>query len=1167
MMPMLRKLILTLIFTLSNLSVCNPAVVMAQTPVDYLRDVKPTLQQRCYACHGALKQEAGLRLDTGDSIRRGGDNGSTTQFAAAETALLIHRISATDDSERMPPEGEPLTTEQIEILKHWISQGATSPENELPEPDPDQHWAFQQPQRPDLQKVAELTGSPNPIDALIEAALVQRQLRCLPEAPKHVLLRRVYLDLIGLPPTRAELNAFLNDDAPTAYETVVDRLLNDPRHGERWARHWMDIWRYSDWYGRRYVPDVWNSAPQLWRWRDWIVRSLNADHGYDRMLREMLAADEICPEDDSATVATGYLIRNWYALNPNDWMRSTVEHTGKAFLGLTFNCAHCHDHKYDPITQDDYFHLRAFFEPIDIRQDRVPGEADPGPFQEYSYGVLRKIQRLGAVRIYDRKPDAPTWFYTGGDERSRVTERGSVTPGVPTFLTTSAPAITPIDLPPRAWYPGLRPTLHDALLSDAGAAIVKAESELAAAGLSSSPVPDAAIDHLTRAESAFNAAVEEAKTAGRPGAITGQHSLVLDATTGRRTVLNGLPQLTALENGTTLTFELQILNDAHVNFQLAKDVGKGLTAAYVGFKSGRIISYQPGTFTEFETGKYDVAAGQARFHVTLVIETHADRCLLSIRSLADDRLLADQVPVALNGWNPIGDPTKAISFDCQTGCVAVIDDVTFTAPVPAGAASGKLPVQLFTFNFEAPVYTDGSDISGIEGWSIASFSAAPATSVVSSTALNESLQGLLAQVREAQRAVDVVTLPLRAAKAKLAAARAGLTSIEARIAADRSKYGETPASEFSALARIANQAEREANVLQAEANVLAHELALTRAEAKPMDDKERSKEIDATNKLLASSRPLLEKARVAVSGATTEEYTPFSPLYPKTSTGRRRALAEWITGRENPLTARVAVNHIWARHFHAPLVATVTDFGRSGALPTNPELLDWMAVELMEHGWSLKHLHRLIVTSAAYRRLSTGAASETEVDRENKLLWRMNVGRMEAEVVRDSLLHTAGKLDLAMGGQELENSDALKTFRRSLYYAVYPEEGGKNSLGELFDAPDAMECYRRTRSVIPQQALALTNSDFVHEMSVAVSAALTNETGDTSDPEPELFITAAFETILSRTPSAAEMQLCCDAFSSQLELLTKTNATNANARARESIVRAILNHNDFITIR
>ena len=177
----------------------------------------------------------------------------------------------------------------------------------------------------------------------------------------------------------------------------------------------MDVWRYSDWYGRRDVDDVRNSASQLYRWRDWIVRSLNQGQGYDQMVREMLAADEISPDDYDAGVATGYLIRNYYSLNSNDWMRNAVEHTGKAFLGLTFNCAHCHDHKYDPISHDDYFRMRAFFEPIFIRQDRVPGEADPGIFQDYSYAGTRAVQRLGAVRVFDKTADAPTWFYTGGD--------------------------------------------------------------------------------------------------------------------------------------------------------------------------------------------------------------------------------------------------------------------------------------------------------------------------------------------------------------------------------------------------------------------------------------------------------------------------------------------------------------------------------------------------------------------------------------------------------------------------------------------------------------------------------------------------------------------------------------------------------------------------------
>ena len=1169
---------------LLTLAVASSAV--AQAPVvDYARDIKPILKERCFACHGALKQKAGLRLDNGAMMRRGGDGGPAVVAGKLADSLLVERITSKDNALRMPAEGKPLTTEQIALIKTWIEQGATSPENEQPEQDPREHWAFKKPVRPAAPEVrSSISEVRNGIDAFVSAKLDKQGLTPRSPAEKHVLLRRVYLDLIGLPPTREELQAFLADESQTAYEIVVDRLLRDPRHGERWSRHWMDIWRYSDWYGRRNVPDVWNSAPQIWRWRDWIVRSLNADHGYDRMIREMLAADEVCPEDDDAVVATGYLIRNWYALNPNDSMRSTVEHTGKAFLGLTFNCAHCHDHKYDPISQDDYFRLRAFFEPISIRQDRVPGEADPGPFEEYSYGKLRKIQRLGAVRIFDKTPEAPTWFYTGGDERNRVKERGSMPPGVPTFLSESPVKVDPITLPPRAWYPGLRPSLHDALLAEARTAIARAETELATAKQSQNDVPQAVRDQLSQAEAAVATAVREAEQAGRPGALAGRQSLLLDATAGRRVIQNGLQQLKALDDGATLSFQWLILKDAHVNFQFAKDVVKGLTAGYVAFENGRIVSYQPGTFTEFEAGRYDFAAGQRQFQVSLVLETKADRCLLSVRSLTDDKLLADRVPIALNGWNPVGDATKGILFDARTGSVVVLDDVTLTASAVADNTSARL----ISFDFEPPKYTDGRDVPGIDGWANSSLSrrgVAPATSVVSTTAGNESLREPLQKLQAARRAVEAINLPLRAAEAKHIAARAELASLEARIAADRAKHGETLGTEVAALARAASCLEREAALRRAEAEVLANEHTLAVAEAKPATDANRAKELDAANKQLAIARPTLDMARGAMTDTTSETYSSFSPSYPKTSTGRRRALADWIGSTNNPLTARVAVNHIWSRHFHSPLVASVYDFGRNGARPTHPELLDWLAVELMESGWSMKHLHRLIVTSAAYRRASSVGATESlprlpgsgqtepshrllpggrstavATDPENRLLWRLNPGRMEAEVVRDSLLNVAGKLDPKIGGQELENSEALTTFRRSLYYSVFPEQGGKSAMGELFDAPDALECYRRSRSIIPQQALALTNSDLVHQLSVAIVQAA-------GEKPPDEFVIACFERILSRVPTPQELQICLEALKNQSELLAKTNATDAALRAKSSLVRALLNHNDFVTIR
>ncbi len=1145
---------------------CGSNIAFADGPVDYEKQVKVILKERCFACHGALKQESGLRLDTGQLIREGGDSGAAVVAKNPQESLLIERVSSEDEVERMPPEGESLTAEQIETLKLWIAQGAVSPKNEQPEADPRDHWAFRPPRRPAVPKVA-AKDIANPIDAFVARKLAEHELNLVEAAPKHVLLRRVYLNLVGIPPTREELNAFLADKSPDAYERVVDRLLKSPRHGERWARHWMDVWRYSDWYGRRHVPDVWNSAPQVWRWRDWIVRSLNEDKGYDRMLQEMLAADEICPEDADAAVATGYLIRNWYALNPNDWMRNTVEHTGKAFLGLTFNCAHCHDHKYDPITQDKYFQLRAYFEPMYIRQDRVPGEADPGTFQDYEYSVLRKIQRLGAVRVFDKAPEAPTWFYTGGDERNRDKERGSMPPGVPEFLTETQPKIEAIDLPPRAFYPGLSPAIQESVVADARSVISAAESKLAEVDKMPSEVPASAQEQLAGAQAAYNAALEKSNEKARSAAISGNQSLVFDATQGRRIVLNRLAELKALPDGISIEFQLLLAADAHFNFQLVKDVDKGLTASMVAFEQGRIVSYQPGTTTEFDVGRYDFAAGQNRFQVRLVLQTGQDRCRLTVRCLSDEAVLVDSVEVALNGWNPVGDQTKAVTFDARTGSAAAVDELVLRSPAGKTSA-GVASLEVLThFDFEPPVYPEGRDVIGLGGWEGSRFSTAPATSRLAATFGDSLLLGLKQQLETAQRVARIPDLRHKSAESRLAAARAELASVEARIAADRAKFEESDNAQATELAAAAALAVQSASLHQKEAEQSAAELALAIAEAKPADAPKRAKELESARKQWKASGLALEKARAAKVDESAAEYSPLSPMYPNTSTGRRRALAQWITRDDNPLTARVAVNHIWMRHFHAPIVTSMYDFGRNGSRPTHAELLDWLAVELMESGWSMKHIHRLIVTSQTYRRATTvgGESGNAAADPENKFLWRMNSGRMEAEVVRDSLLYCGGMLDLKTGGPPLENKDALTTYRRSLYYEVYPEDGGASELSALFDPPDPLDCYRRTRSIVPQQALALTNSDLVHQVGAKIVVSWgKSDQADSSDAQ---FVTAMFQRILSRKPTEEEHQLCLDALKQQVEILSGSGSKDPHVGGRESIVRALLNHNDFVTIR
>ena len=1141
----------------------SSADIVASDQVDYVSDIKPILKERCFACHGALKQEGELRLDTVALMSKGGDSGPALVANAPDASLLVERVSAADEAERMPPEGHPLTAEQIQLLATWIRQGATGPSDEEPEQDPRHHWSFQKLVRPSVPDVSPDHSVHNPIDAFLAAHHDKHSFSALPVASKHVRLRRLYLDLIGLPPTRDELHDFIQDDSPDAYDSVVTKLLNKSQYGERWARHWMDVWRYSDWYGRRHVPDVWNSAPQVWRWRDWIVNSLNGDHGYDRMIQEMLAADEICPEDTEAGYATGYLVRNWYALNPNDWMRSTVEHTGKAFLGLTFNCAHCHDHKYDPIQQDDYFRLRAFFEPIYIRQDRVPGEADPGPFQDYDYGKLRKIQQVGAVRIFDKNPDAITWFYSAGDERNRDKERGTVPPGVPQFLAESLPEIATVELPPRAWYPGLNPDIQQTVLAEANAAVASAEEVYVAAQKSSAEPSQSPRDQLVAAEAAYEIAKAQALNE-EAGALAGQQSLYFDATIGRRIVHNRLPGLRELVDGVTVDFQLFISSDSHFNFQFAKDVVKGLTAGYVAFEKGKIIAYRPGSFSTFESGTYDFVAGQNHFHIQLSLQTEADRCLLTVRSLSDGQLLVDAVPVALNGWNPVGDPTKAITFDARTGSIAAIDEVVMTFPANS---AGSSPERVAAFDFEPPLYADGCDVIGISSWEESPLSVAPAVSVVSTATVNNTVRQRLKNVEAARRAVEAVTLPERAAAAAKQAATAELKSVEARIAADRAKYGESPQADAESLAATAGQLQREAAARAAEADVLARQQDLAAAEALPADNADRSKKTAEATKALTAAQDALKKAKTALAdNSQAAPYTAFSPVYPRTSTGRRRALAEWMTSRSNPLTARVAINHIWMRHFHAPLVASVNDFGRNGDLPTHPKLLDWLAVELMESNWSMKHIHRLIVSSAAFQRVSAGEGSAhwNKLDPENRLLWRMNTGRMEAEVIRDSLLYCGGQLDATMGGQPLENTESLTTNRRSLYYSVYPEQGGQSPLGELFDGPDALDCYRRTRTVVPQQALAMTNSELVHKMSAAVVEARDVEGGSEED-----IITQAFEQILSRAPSVTELRTCVEVFDQQRELLTRQGNDRVTARrnAYQSVVRALFNHNDFVTIR
>ena len=1170
----------------------------AANDVDYLRDIKPILKSRCFACHGALKQEAALRLDTALLILKGGESGPAISRGKSVDSYLMERVSAEDVSDRMPPEGEPLTDEQIALLKAWIDQGADAPRGEQPEEDPREHWSFKRPVRAKLSDVGDSAWVRNPIDSFIAAEHQQLGLTPLPPAEKHILMRRVYLDLIGLSPTREQLHAFLADDSPQAYETVVDRLLDSEQYGERWGRHWMDVWRYSDWYGRRQVNDVRNSYPHIWRWRDWIIQSLKNDKGYDQMVREMLAADELYPEDDSRMPALGFIVRNWFSLNYDTWKQDLVEHTGKAFLGLRLNCAHCHDHKYDPISQEEYFQFRAFFEPLELRHDRVPGGPALTKYIRYKPGSgssLRPIE-AGLPRVYDFDFDAPTHMYQLGDARDQM-DRPPVKPAAPAILGGDSLEIKQVELPTLAWYPALKPFALEADIKQRKSAIESAETELVKARAAIEPIEQ----QLATAEQELATAQQKAAQQESPEpkrdatkliaawrfegaddesgflADSSGHGHTLRRITGKDE--KAAPFALASE-GTTKAFldPLPLENEANrqaAEFKqdqsfayLATDASSDFFAnsftlqAFIHFDKSqrnynRTIADLDGCWTLLHRGIDDSAFElRLRFfnqeatvrdiataNQKLILKTGRDYYVCLVLGKKDVTFWAADLTSR--------SPLESVTFPRSTEAAdfSALAKPTDGAPFKIGNSDGTGRVDGL---IDEVLYSSG-------------VRSAEQIAAAIGQAATDDIRIASANVAKHKGALENARLKLSASELDVEKAKTELAAMRSRIAADQERVNGADKS-TEQLAKEAGLAERAAKLSASRAKLANAEeqLAEFRVAPKPDVKKVKQAEKDAVDarKAIASLEKTVEKP--------TAEFTRLGPEYPKISTGRRRALANWIASPDNPLTARVAVNHIWMRHFGRPIVESVFDFGRSGENPTHPKLLDWLAVELMENNWSMKHIHRLIVTSNTYRMSSRPGEDHANlaIDKDNRFWWKFERRRLEAEIIRDNMLAVSGQLDTTIGGQVIDPKKEAESRRRSLYFSIYPEAGGTMRFMTLFDPPDACDCYRRTRSIVPQQALAMFNSELALKQANELAAKLSTVIAKQSESDDKVaFVQAAFEQVLCRMPSSDEKQACTEFLAKQCELYENSpNKENQVLRASESLIRVLLNHNDFVTI-
>ena len=396
------------------------ATALPAAPVDYVRDVKPILTQHCYRCHGASQQKSGMRADTAAFLRTGGDSGPSLVAGKSADSLLVQTILGThDDISRMPYKKPALSDAQIATIRTWIDEGAVAPANE--EPEKNIHWAFVAPVRvdPPKAKAAPAAWARNPVDAFILAQLAKEKIAPSPEADRVTLLRRVSLDLTGLPPTPAEVAAFLADRAPDAYERVVERLLASPHHGERWARPWLDVARYADSNG--YSID----APrQIWKYRDWVVAALNRDLPYDQFVIEQLGGDLLPNATVDQKVATGFnrntQINQEGGIDPEQFrieaVLDRVNTFGTAFLGLTVGCAQCHDHKFDPLKQREYYQLFAIFNNTveDGHGKNVPGGALPFPSEKPAdEAALRELETQQAEfekYLDERSAPAVAWL-------------------------------------------------------------------------------------------------------------------------------------------------------------------------------------------------------------------------------------------------------------------------------------------------------------------------------------------------------------------------------------------------------------------------------------------------------------------------------------------------------------------------------------------------------------------------------------------------------------------------------------------------------------------------------------------------------------------------------------------------------------------------------------
>ncbi len=1120
--------------------------------IDFNRDVRPILSENCFKCHGFdPKQRKGdRRLDTREGALNEKDGVCAIVPGNLQKSDLSARIHSTDKDDQMPPpkSDKKVTPRQIAILDKWIQQGAPY----------DLHWAFKKPVQAPLPMVKRTNWPRNAIDNFVLARLEAAALTPSPEADKYTLCRRLYLDLIGLPPTPAEADTFVADESPDAYEKLVDQLLASPRYGERWARRWLDLARYADTNG--YEKD---RPRSIWPYRDWVIKALNDGMPFDQFTIEQIAGDMLPNATRDTRIATGFhrntMLNEEGGIDPLEYrylaMVDRVSTTGTTWLGLTVGCAQCHTHKYDPITNKEYYEVMAALNNADEPELDLP-PADAATEEAARKSKIEKL--LAALPEKWPVPDerwrvlAPEHVETTSGQKPKLLEDHSALFAEPspekddyTFVLEAGPGpISQLRLE----------ALTDPALPKTGPGRVAhgnfVLSEIIVTAAPKGAPEQARLVKLVHAEADVSQKGFEVEKAIDGQTNTGwavyREGTKLNAP---HTATFTFEQPVSFPAGTNLTVRLeQQYGQQHTLGRVRFSVPNDAPAKPVAEKRRELLEQSFAKWLEHER------AHTVRWTALNPVEAKSNLPLLTVEK--DGAVFVS------------GDMSKSDTYELKYhsvlhGITAIRLEVLADERLPHHGP-GRI------FYEGAPGDFMLSNIELLSGgakqpWSGASHSFAK-ENFGADKAIDDNLQtgwSIDGGQGRNHEAVFHLATPLADANeftVKMLFERyfaAGLGKFRISATTDPGAEAREMPDDVAQLLSIPDDklTAEQRETLRQQFLLSAPELAAARKEIDAL-----RKPPEYTTTLVMQERPP-QNPRPTFVHNRGEYLQPTEPVepgvlsiageWPKDAPHNRLGFARWLVSPENPLTARVIMNRDWAAFFGRGIVRTLGDFGFQGDPPTHPELLDWLAVEFMREGWSVRKMHKLIVMSATYRQSSRVSPELLARDPDNSLLSRGPRFRLEAEIVRDAALEASGLLSEKIGGPSVHppqpdgvmeaaygspkwNADSGEDrYRRSIY--TFSKRAAPYALYANFDAPTGEACLaRRDSSDTPLQALALLNDVVFLEASRALGATLATQTGSVEER-----VRLAFRRVLTRPPTEEEVAMLVQFFTAQKERFAK----------------------------